>query len=114
MYLLFYSYAETLSQNIGGLGAFSLQYNATIANNSEVLENVEGIIGISCYKHEIVLYLSPESSASSFAMDFQNGTLIHGGTKWGCTDEHGQEKPFYFAVSSTDVEMNDDTIIFHG
>lgn len=110
----FLSYAETLSRDIDGLGVFSLQYNATIANHSKILDDIDGIDSIKCWENEITLQLSSGFSVWSFATIFRNRTVIHGGPRWGCTDEKGEERPFYFEVKYTEVEAKNGTITVHG
>ena len=95
------------------MGTVHLEYNATLSNSSKILDNMEFITQVQCYKNKLVLNISTEKNASFIAKDFiEQRTLVHGGSEWGCKDKFGLAKPFYFDVNSTHVEAR--TVILRG
>ena len=92
-----------------------MDYNATVANYSIVLDNIDEISRIECFENQIVLHLSDAVNTSSLFKEFQKQrSLIHGSREWGCTDEYNNEKPFYFQVNATKHNFKNGTMLLQG
>jgi hypothetical protein len=92
-----------------------LDYNATMANNTRVLDDMESIDRVECLKSGVNIYLSVGYNASVrvIAESFNGRWAVHGGPEWGCTDKNGKAVPFYYEIIKSMV-MTDGGISLQG
>ena len=93
-------YVESLQRVMKGT-VVHLQYNGSISNYTQILDEIEFIERVECYADKIEIFFLNGSNFSSSALSklMVNGTVVHGGAEWGCVDHKGNSVPFYYEGS---------------
>jgi hypothetical protein len=82
-----YRYKEYLREEIvteNGPQVIHLKYDVTIAKSTRILDDMKGIQSVKCTNSSLTLTLTPDLNASFMSQEFQLGSVVAGGSEWGC------------------------------
>ena len=88
-----------MSKKIGNL-VLKEYFDGIRKDGMQTVDSISGVEYVQCDKSAMIICLSDGVDLSSINQLFKNGTILHGGSKWGCKEAEAAD--FYFEIVMVD------------